>query len=61
MSQSHSTSLPFPIPISAVQPGKRDFAALEEGRRDEKNNFYRRREGSDSQQTSVEAIGILSS
>lgn len=25
MSQSHSTSLPFPIPISAVQPGKRDL------------------------------------
>lgn len=24
MSQSHSTSLPFQIPISAMRPGKRD-------------------------------------
>lgn len=40
---------------------EKGFAALEEGGRDEKNNFYRRREGSDSQKTSVEAIGILSS
>lgn len=40
---------------------EKGFAALEEGKRDEKNNFYWRQEGSDSQQTSVEAVEIPSS
>lgn len=50
MSQSHSTSLPFPIPISAMRPVKKDLP--KEERRNEKNNFCRTREGSNSQQTS---------